>query len=93
MTNYIKIPTDLIEDAKLTAKQKFLMIYLYLRAGNKNYCFPSVGKITKDTRLSRQTVVNTIKDLEEAGYIKKTRRKNSDGGNSSNLYTITYSAY
>lgn len=51
-------------------------------------CFPSINKLAGLCQVSRNTVKDRIKKLEQAGLIKKTVRKTRDGKNSSNLYQI-----
>ena len=93
MTEYTKIPNELFTTEQITFKEKMLLFYLCMRAGSKKVCFPSISRIAKELRISETTVISCIKALEQKGFIKKERRRNLNGGNSSNLYTIENDAY
>ncbi len=71
-------------------KPSVYAVYLYLwdRAGKKKTCYPSIGTIAKDLRLSISTVRRCIKDLERQGYIVREGRYRENKGNTSNLYTL-----
>lgn len=49
-------------------------------------CFPSIGTLAKDTKLSKRTVIRQLKVLEEKGLILKIPRKRENNGNTSNMY-------
>jgi DNA replication protein DnaD len=51
-------------------------------------CFPSISTLAKLCKVSRTTIKNRIKKLEQAGLVKKTVRKIPDGKNITNLYQI-----
>ena len=51
-------------------------------------CFPSINTLAKLCKVSRNTVKNRVKKLEQAGLVKKTVRKTADGKNIANLYQI-----
>ena len=93
MKEYTKIPNELFTTEQITFKEKMLLFYLCMRAGSKKICFPSISRIAKELRISETTVISCIKALEQKGFIKKERRRNLNGGNSSNLYTIENDAY
>lgn len=65
-----------------------VVVYRYLkdRANKDGTCYPSIGTIAKDLKLSRRTVQRAISDLEKTGYPQKEWREN--GGKSSLLFTV-----
>lgn len=67
-----------------------IIIYIYLKmfADSKNQCYPSVKTINKLTKISNTKIKETIAELKEKGAITKENRIRSDGGKSSNLYTL-----
>lgn len=68
--------------------EKMLFIALKRFADSDNKCFPSLQKLAQITGMSKKYVIQKLKALEEKGIIKSESRFRSDGGYSSNLYTI-----
>lgn len=66
-------------------------VYMYLRdrADRNGKCYPAIGTIARELKLSRSTVKRAIADLEKAGHLFKEQRWRESGGKSSNLYRIT----
>ena len=67
-----------------------VVVYRYLkdRANKDGTCYPSIGTIANDLKLSRRTVQRAITDLEKAGYLQKEQRWRENGGKSSLLFTV-----
>ena len=63
-------------------------MYLKDRCNQNNQCYPAIGTIAKELRLSRRTVERAIADLEQAGLLMKEQRWRENGGRSSLLYTL-----
>lgn len=65
-------------------------VYMYLkyRANKEGTCYPAIGTISRELKMSRSTVQRAIKDLEKAGFLEKEQRWRSNGGKSSLLYTL-----
>ncbi len=73
----------------LPSRAKIVYINLKDRADKDGKCFPSLGKISKDTSLSKRTVQRAIDDLIRCGLVSKEARKREwDKGDSSNFYYI-----
>lgn len=53
-----------------------------------NTCYPSIRRLAELSNVSKNTVKDRIKKLENIGLIEKTIRKKKDGTNRSNLYMI-----
>lgn len=53
-------------------------------------CFPSVATIMKITSLSRPTVFRKLRDLEEAGYIRRNARFDENGRQTSTSYDLPF---
>ena len=63
---------------------KFLLVSLADRAGKDSHqCWPSLGRIQKDTGISHSSIARKLKMLEEAGFILRTQRNQR-----STLYTL-----
>lgn len=63
-------------------------MYLKNRANKDKSCFPAVGTIASDLKISKRTVERALADLEKAGFIERTARWRERGGQSSNLYAL-----
>lgn len=65
-------------------------VYMYLRdrADKDGKCYPAIGTIAKELKLSRSTVKRAIADLEKTGHLQKAQRWRKNGGKSSLLYTL-----
>ena len=65
-----------------------VFIYLKDRANKDGTCYPAIGTIAKDLKLSRRTVQRAIADLEQTGHLVKEQRWRENGGRSSLLFTV-----
>lgn len=63
-------------------------MYLRDRADKAGRCYPAIGTIAKELKLSRSTVKRAITDLEKTGHHSKEQRWRENGGKSSLLYTL-----
>lgn len=63
-------------------------MYLKDRCNKENQCYPFIGTIASELRLSRRTVERAITDLERAGLLTKEQRWRENGGRSSLLFTL-----
>lgn len=53
-----------------------------------NLCFPGITTLSRRTSMSRQSVVNNIRKLEQAGLISVERDGGNGAGARSNKYTF-----
>ncbi|MFR5632382.1 MAG: helix-turn-helix domain-containing protein [Monoglobales bacterium] len=72
----------------LPHRAKTVYMYLKDRCNKENQCYPSIGTIASELRLSRRTVERAITDLERAGLLTKEQRWRENGGRSSLLFTL-----
>lgn len=65
-------------------------VYMYLRdRGDKDgQCWPSIGTIAKELKLSRSTVKRALRDLEQYGSLKRTPRYRENGSLSSSTLLL-----
>ncbi len=65
-------------------------VYMYLhdRGDKDGKCYPAIGTIAKELKLSRSTVKRAITDLEKTGHLRKENRWRENGGKSSNMYYV-----
>lgn len=84
---HVQLPNNMTKD-KL--KPKDLLVYVTIKKYmNKDTlsCFPSLATIVEKSGVSKPTVLNSIKSLEQSGYIKVSKK----GRN--NLYTFSKHKY
>lgn len=74
--------------ADLPHRAKTVYMYLKDRCNRENQCYPAIGTIARELRLSRRTVERAISDLVKAGFLVKEQRWRENGGRSSLLYTL-----
>lgn len=85
---FIMVYQDFLESELLGTHEKLLFIVLKKFANSKNQCFPSLKKLADVTGMSKRKVQDTLKELEEKNIIVIEGRNRTDGGYSSNLYTL-----
>lgn len=86
---FIMIYQDFLESELMdNYYQKLVYIYLKKFADSNNQCFPSIKKLSKLTKIGATKIKQTLVELEEKGVISKENRSRSDGGKTSNLYTL-----
>lgn len=74
-------------------KNRALQVLLYLidRANKEQTCFPAVATIGRELHISISTVKRAMRELVEAGYVKKENRfREGNRGQTSNLYTLFF---
>ena len=66
-------------------------VYMYLsdRSDKEGKCYPAIGTIAKELKLSRSTVKRALADLEKSGYLRKEQRWRENGGKSSNMFYLS----
>jgi len=63
-------------------------MYLRDRCDKDGKCYPAIGTIARELKLSRSTVKRALGDLEQSGRIRKEQRWRENGGKSSNLFYL-----
>ncbi|MDI6878350.1 MAG: helix-turn-helix domain-containing protein [Desulfitobacteriaceae bacterium] len=74
--------------SELPHRARAVFMYLHDRADKEGKCYPAIGTIAKELKLSRSTVKRAIADLEKSGRLRKEQRWRENGGKSSNLYYL-----
>jgi DNA-binding MarR family transcriptional regulator len=84
------ISTTIHEVHGLTPTQKLVLILLSNYCDEKNSCFPSHSHIAELAGIkSSKHIGKIIKELSKRGYLTIQHRYKKDGGNKSNIYTLT----
>ena len=88
--SYTRIENLIIDNVEMFDKNDLLCYMVLCRFANNETsdCFPSYKTIAEKMRVSVKTAINAIKSLESKGIIHIENRKDSKGGDTSNLYTI-----
>ena len=62
---------------RTSLEHRAISVYIYLdgRANSKGECWPSIGRIASDLKLSRRTVIRTPSDLRGAGLVTTEQRQ------------------
>jgi len=82
---YVVIPQAILHDPNLTAPEILCWLALAAHQRGNNWSWPSVTRLAHLTRLSRSTVIRTLKSLESKGYLKRKRRHGT-----TSLYQLFY---
>ena len=72
----------------LPHRAKLVYIYLHDRMDSEKKAWPGLVTIAKDLSLSRSTVKRAVKDLEQAGLIRKEPHFRENGSATSNRYYL-----
>jgi hypothetical protein len=67
--------------------RKLVLIKLADNADDRGVCFPSYNNIAEQCEISRQSVINHVKELQSAGIID-VKKRFCEGENTSNVFTI-----
>lgn len=73
---YTVIDNAVIEDTKLSWKAKGLFTYLWSRPDNWNFY---VSEVAKHAKGSRDQVMTGLEELETAGYLLRSRKRDKNG--------------
>lgn len=68
--------------------RKLVLIKLADNANDLGECWPSYQHIAEQCEISRRSVINHIKALEDSGLLVKKYRNGTHKANSSNVYTL-----
>lgn len=78
--------TKLYEEDELPSRAKLVFLYLCDRMNKEGVAWPGLNRMAADLSMSRSTVKRAIRDLEQAGLVRKEESFRLDGKQSSNRY-------
>ena len=87
---YTQIANTMMKYIKNNSQFKVYCYLCSLWNEEYNYSFPSISHMASELSMSRKTIVDALKGLEELGYIKKIKNYNKDLGCTNNIYYIYY---
>lgn len=77
--------------SNLKSRALSVLIYLIDRSNKDLICFPAIPTMAEQLHISVSTVKRALKELIDAGYIRKEARfREKNRGQSSNLYTLIF---
>ena len=79
---------DFLESNILDTYEKMVFIALKRFSDSNNQCFPSLNKLSEITGISKRKIQDVLISLEQKQIISVQNRIKSDGGKTSNLYTL-----
>lgn len=85
---FVQAENVFINNPTYTVYEKMVYLNLSTYAGKKTMCFPSQNSIARDLNISRKTVNEVLKRLQELGGIYIVRQIKENNRNSSNLYFL-----
>ena len=83
--NFITVSKDPIADKELSLKAKGLLVFLLGKPDNWTI---RVSHLATEVRESRTALYRIIKELLEAGYVERLRRRKSEGQFAESLYVL-----
>ena len=87
--NWFYLENDLLDREDLTIYEKTVYIVIARYVNGENKAFPSYETIAKKGSMAKVQAMRVVKSLTKKGLLKKETRKNkSNGGSTSNLYTL-----
>jgi len=76
-------------ESTLKSRALSVLIYLIDRSNKEMTCFPAIPTMAEQLHISVSTVKRALRELVEAGYVKKDSRfRAKNCGQTSNLYTL-----
>ena|SRR5690625_1121918 len=86
---FVMVTRAVLEDELLKAADKSVYATLCMYADNQTAdCWPSRETLLNKAGVSDKTLRNSLKTLEESGYIEVVNRYAGDGRQLSNLYVL-----
>ena len=88
---FAKVPVRMLSDENI--KSTSVRVYLALDsfADNKTrVCYPSINSLAEKLNINRRTVIRSLNELIENGYVRKSKRSSkNNGGYISNVYHLS----
>ena len=85
-SGFVQVPNSVRLDPRVTPMMLAVYISLLSYRRSADRCWPTIRQISRDVGIATRTVMRSIRNLEEAGFIRIARRQFDDGGVASNMY-------
>ena len=86
--NTITANEMMIQEQDLSAKAKVIFQYLAFRSNKENRCFPALKTIARECSISVSSVQRGLRELLDAGFIRKKHNYRENGSQTSNIYEL-----
>lgn len=88
-TKFVMVTKLIMEDGSLRSADKSVYAALCLFSDNKtSKCWPGRDSLMRSAGVSDRTLRNSLKKLEDKGYIEIVKRYKNNGGQLSNAYVL-----
>ncbi len=84
-SNYTRVSNHYLRDNSLSFKAKGLLTLMLSLPEDWDYTIAGLAQFTADGRVS---IANTIRELEECGYIRRSQTRGENGAFAQNVYWI-----
>jgi len=92
--NWFYLENDLLDRQDLNIYEKTVYIVIARYVNSENKAFPSYETIAKKGSMAKVQAMRVVRSLIKKGLLKKEARKNkTNGGSTSNLYTLLNPKY
>ncbi len=71
-----------------TSGTRLVLLALADHCSDDGACWPNYQTIAEKAAISKRSVMRIINDLEDQGIVKRVKRKNKDGGSTSNVFWL-----
>lgn len=78
----------MLQEENLSAKAKAIFQYLAFRSNKENRCFPALKTIARECSFSVSSVQRGLRELLDAGFIRKKHNYRENGSQTSNIYEL-----
>jgi len=82
------VPTGAILDPEVSKSDLWLLALLSTYADKDGYCWPSLGVLAEQARMTKPGVSKALHRLEKAGWLKIIQRHRDNGSQTTNGYYI-----
>lgn len=89
MINYLNESWSSLTKSKLSMGPKYVMLCMIKRASPTNVLSMSLRDMSEEFGIPKKTIIDSIKTLNELGYLRVEKSKCSKYGNLSNRYFIS----
>lgn len=72
---FIQLPNSFTRNINLNIYEKMIYIYLWGFAGNSQYGYPGMARISRELGITKPTIIKTLKSLEEKNGLYIINRK------------------
>ena len=84
------VPKKLMKAKDINANTKLILCYLLSYSGSGATAFPQIKDMAENLGLSKRTIIRSIKESQEMGYINKHQENRGDAIGKRNIYELIF---